>query len=363
MKLYECEGKKLFIQYGIPVPAGILCDTASRTKKIPFAFPRVLKAQMLFGDRMKRGGIVFVKNEREYRARLTSLLGGTVTRVPVERVLVEEALPVAAEYYISLSYDTDTRGPMLAVSIKGGSGVKRAHLSSVDAVIGMPGFSVRSALLQAGFPRGDVPAITEIIQALWNCFLAEYALLLEINPLIKTKDGRFVAGDAKVILDDAKVNPGERRFIEMKGDIAILASGGGASLVNIDTLLHFGGRPANYTEYSGNPPAHVVKELTKKVLERSNLKGCWVVGGTANFTDIFETMNGFIEGLREVRPKPTYPIVIRRDGPRQDEAFRMLTDVARKEGYDFHLCGRETSMSESAKKMVELAYGNRTKRV
>ena len=126
--------------------------------------------------------------------------------------------------------------------------------------------------------------------------------------------------------------------------------------MNIDALLRFGGKPANYTEYSGNPPAELVKELTKRVLGRKGLKGCWVIGGTANFTDIYETMRGFLEGLKEIKQKVKYPIVIRRDGPRQEEARLILREVAEKEGYDFHVFGSETSMAESARVMVDVAY-------
>ncbi|MBI2065880.1 MAG: hypothetical protein HYT68_02330 [Candidatus Zambryskibacteria bacterium] len=189
------------------------------------------------------------------------------------------------------------------------------------------------ALSQAKFPSEDFNALVKIIQKLWKLFISEYALIAEINPLFKVADGEFIAGDAKVILDDEKLNPGERRFIELGGDIAILASGGGASLLNIDALLRFGGKPANYTEYSGNPPAELVKDLTKRVLDRRGLKGCWVIGGTANFTDIYETMRGFAEGLKEIKPKPKYPIVIRRDGPRQEEAFLMLRELAQEQAY------------------------------
>lgn len=99
----------------------------------------------------------------------------------------------------------------------------------------------------------------------------------------------------------------------------------------------------------------MVKKLTQEVLSQKHLKGCWVVGGTANFTDIYETMMGFVEGLRNVKPKPTYPIVIRRDGPRQKEAFEMLRHV-QQEGYNLHLFGPGTSMSDSAKEIVRLAY-------
>ena len=186
-------------------------------------------------------------------------------------------------------------------------------------------------------------------------------MIAEINPLFRTPSGEFIAGDAKVILDDEKINPGERRFIELDGDIAILASGGGASLLNIDALLRYGGKPANYTEYSGNPPADLVKALTQRVLGRPGLKGAWVIGGTANFTDIYETMRGFLEGLRQVKPKPMYPIVIRRDGPNQKKAFAMLRESAKKEGYDFHLFDSKTSMAESAKVIVRLAYSKKPK--
>lgn len=195
-----------------------------------------------------------------------------------------------------------------------------------------------------------------VAQQLLELFKKENALLAEINPLFEMADGSFVAGDAKIILDDNVVNPAERPYLDLPGDIAILASGGGASLINLDALILAGGKPANYVEYSGNPPASVVEELTLKVLSKPGLKGCWTVGGTANFTDIFETMSGFVAGLRKVQPRPSYPIVIRRDGPRQKEAFEMLKQVAREEGLDFHIFGPETPMAESAKIVVQLAY-------
>ena len=111
---------------------------------------------------------------------------------------------------------------------------------------------------------------------------------------------------------DSKVDMGKRRTMEqMGGDIAVIASGGGASLINMDALLLAGGKPANYTEYSGNPAKEVVTALTKQVFAQPGIKACWVIGGTANFTDIYETMSGFVEGLRQVSPKPNFPFVIR----------------------------------------------------
>ena len=357
VKLYEFEGKNLFEKYGIPVPQRVLLERADG--KIPFLVPYTLKAQTLSGDRKRAGGILFADKAADVRRGLKTLFGKSIRGERVSRVLVEEKIPAKAEYYISLSYDTDARGPVLALSPKGGSGIAKAKTFSIDPLDGTPLFFLRGILKQAGFPSEDLTAVSPIIKNLWRLFEQEYALLAEINPLIKTPEGTFVAADAKIILDDEKLKPGERRFIEMGGDIAILASGGGASLLNIDTLLRAGGKPANYTEYSGNPPAEVVTELTKRVLSKKNLRGCWVVGGTANFTDIYETMRGFVEGLRQVRPKPRYPIVIRRDGPRQKEANEMLRSVAAKEGYDFHMYGSETPMAESAKIIVKMAYKKR----
>lgn len=357
MKLTEFEGKKLFRKYGIGTPKGVLVKKTGKTGSDPaIALPAMVKAQVRSGDRKKAGGIFFANDKRSLAKGIKELLGSRVNGEAVKEVLVEEYVPAAKEYCISINYDTDARGPVLSLSPNGGSGIARAKNFPIDILLGVPQFFLRQALKEASFPTCNV-GILLTIQKLWELFIKEYALLAEINPLFKTKEGTFIAGDAKIILDDEKLEPAKHHFIEMAGDIAILASGGGASLLNIDALIRHGGKPANYTEYSGNPKGEVVRELTKRVLGKKGLKGAWVVGGTANFTDIYETMKGFVEGLREVKPKPTYPIVIRRDGPRQKEAFEMLREVGKKEGYQFHLFGSETAMAETAGIIVKLAYG------
>lgn len=357
MKLNEFEGKRLFEKYLIPVPKGVI--VGKPTQRVGLKLPVALKAQVLSGERKKGGGIIFAKNSREMKAGLKKLFSSKINGEKVEKVLVEEKISPLKEYYFGFSYDTESRGPVLTLSPDGGSRIGKVNRSTVvpfDITLGAEPFIIREALSHAKFPSEDFNALVKVIQKLWKLFIDEYALVAEINPLFKTQNGEFIAGDAKIILDDEKLNPGERRFIELGGDIAILASGGGASLLNIDALLRFGGRPANYTEYSGNPQAGLVKDLTKHVLDRRGVKGCWVIGGTANFTDIYETMRGFVEGLQGIKPKPKYPIVIRRDGPRQEEAFLMLQKIAKKEGYNFHLFGSEVSMAESARIMVKEAY-------
>ena len=356
MKLYEYQGKKLFKKYGIECPRGVLLtDVVSKTA---IAGPVVLKSQVLAGNRKQKGGIQIVSRPSGIASGLEGLLGKEIYGEGVKKVLLEEKINPVAEYYVSLSYSTESRGPVLALSPHGGTGIAKAKTYPIDFFLGMSDFFLRSALKTAGFPKGDSAELIPLIQNLWELFIKEYAIVIEINPLFKTHEGKYIAGDAKVILDDEKLKY-PKSVIHMNGDIAILASGGGASLLNMDGLLNYGGRPANYTEYSGNPPADVVKDLTKQVLNKKGLKGCWVVGGIANFTDIYETMRGFIEGLQEIKPKPSYPIVVRRDGPHSKEAFAMLKKVAREKNFDIHLFGSEISMLESAKIIVELAYNKR----
>jgi len=218
-----------------------------------------------------------------------------------------------------------------------------------------------------------------------KAFFDNDCLLLEINPLVESA-GKLIALDAKVNLDDTaggrhkerllptrsipghisskneieakKIDENDYRgtagstYFDLDGDIAVLASGGGASLTAMDALLATGGSPANYTEYSGNPPKEKVEKLSKIVLSKKNLHALWVVGAIANFTDIYETLSGFLDALRKINPKPDYPIVIRRGGPNDKKAFEMLK---KNKDFDLHLYGQETTITESAKIVAGLA--------
>lgn len=348
MKFREYEGKQIFARYSIPIPLSVLIEQLDAP--VALAGPFVVKAQTLTGDRKKTGGILFANTTKELSAALKNLFGKIIAGETVTKVLIEQKLDVAAEYYVSFSYDTKQRGPVLAISPKGGSGIQQAHIYTIDVLKGLTTDDIQQELEKAGFEAGDIPCVAEIILKLWKLFNEEKAIVAEINPLIKTKQGMLVAGDSKIDL-------GKRRTVEqMGGDIAVIASGGGASLINMDALLLAGGKPANYTEYSGNPPRAIVAELTKQVFSQSGIKGCWIIGGTANFTDIFETMSGFVEGLRQISPRPTCPFVIRRGGPRAAEAVKMLREFAAKEGFEFYIYGSETPMVATAKYIVDLAY-------
>ena len=412
MLLYEFEGKQLFKNCGINVPKSELVDKDSGIASLSrMTFPVVLKAQVLSGKRAESGGIIRVEKQEEIQEKLVEIFSKTVNGEKVERVLVEEAVEIEKEYYLSFSYSTETRGPVMTFG-EGGTGAegKGAKVHPIDI---LSTSEVEKMRLHLG---GVIPEeFMETALKLWEVFTKYDCELAEINPLVTsvipakagiytnnnrsriksgmTKEGNdkvVYALDSKVILDDdgdfrreekfpernlfgrastereiesRKIDEGDHRgtagsvYWDLDGDIAVLAAGGGGSVVNMDALIALGGKPANYTEHSGNPPREKLKKLTKIILSKPNLKGLWIVGGTANFTDIYETLMGVVEGLREVSPKPTFPIVIRRGGPRDKEALEALKEIAKLEGFDFHIYGRETPMTSTAKVIVDLAYG------
>ncbi len=374
MILYEFEGKKLLSDKGIKVPPFQIVDSA--TNRVRIKFPLVLKAQVLSGKRKDAGGIIFVNKKEEFKSKVKELLGKKINGEIVTEILAEEIIKHRREFYLALSYDTGSRSVVLTFSESGGTGIENRESKIVPIDI-----------LNPQKTKVALPSkIQKILPKLIKSFLDNDLLLLEINPLVIDGKGNVFALDAKVKLDDTAMgrhkewnysprsihghNPTKREieakkidegdykgtagstYFDLPGDIAVLASGGGASLTAMDALVKAGGAPANYTEYSGNPSKEKVAKLTKIVLSKKGINGLWVVGAIANFTNIFETLTGFVESLRNIKPKPEYPIVIRRGGPHDKEAFAMLRKV---KDFDLHLYGEKTSIVESAKIMSSLA--------
>lgn len=360
-------------QAGINVPRSQLLESPSETLTLPL--PLILKAQVLSGKRAAAGGIIKVDNSAlNVKGEVNRLSERIINKEVVKRVLVEEIVEFEKEFYISIFYDTQTREPVLTIGRKGGSGVEQreSQVYPIDPLN----------------PASNLPKTIDslVLEKLIGLFFTQDCLLVEVNPLALTKKGEWVALDAKIKLDETalgrhpdwnfpprsvpgytptvneieakKIDEGDYRgtagstYFDLDGDIAVLASGGGASLTAMDALLKLGGRAANYTEYSGNPPKEKVIKLTKIVLSNPNIHGLWVVGAVANFTDIYETLSGFLEALRTISPSPRFPVVIRRGGPRDKEAFEMLREVKE---FRLYLYGEETSIAESAKIMVDLA--------
>lgn len=393
MKLFEFEGHKLLNGGGIESPLYVVCKNIEQIKaaRAKFKFPVIAKVQVLSGGRGKNGGVVIFAREAQLLEFAKKSFGSEFLGEKVQFIMVAQKVDIEAEYYISITYDTARKTPFLLFSESGGVEVEEMARKGVEML--RIDIDPTVGLKKTDFRKTPLPF--DLVEKLWQVFVASDARLVEINPLVKTKDGKLLALDAKVILDDnglvrhegidvlpkgavtavptkrelaaRKIDETDYRgsagsaFIELPGDIAILASGGGASLLVMDGVTAAGGKPANYTEYSGNPPRGKVEKLTALTLDKKGLIGCLVCGAFANFTDIYETLGGFADALGKMKDKPKFPIVVRRGGPRQPEAYEMLRKLAKKEGLDIHLYGPETPISVAAKEVVRLSNSFKAK--
>ncbi len=389
MILYEYEGKELLKSGGIPVPASYVLHSIEGLEASGWnTFPCVLKAQVLSGKRGLRGGIKFANDSSELAAYANELFQTRICDDITAAILIEEKCTILDEWYLSYTYSTQSRSPVLLFSFFGGSLVedkKEVYELPINSLRGFEEFRVRNFFLERGIQGKDLLGLISVTQKLYTLFVLEDARLVEINPLVRKGDGDFVALDCKMMLDDdasyrhrwqyaerplfgrlptereravKAIDQGEfyyrgtaGKYIELEGDIACLFSGGGASISMMDALYAAGGKPGNYTEYSGNPPREKVYELAKIVFSKPGLKGIWIVGGVANFTHIGETMAGIADALGELQP--SIPIVVRRAGPFEDQGRSLMEAIAREKNLNLSWYGREVSMTDTAKILMD----------
>ncbi|HLC31401.1 MAG TPA: ATP-grasp domain-containing protein [Candidatus Nanoarchaeia archaeon] len=399
MKLKEYEALSLLDESGIVTPERVLLTSLKQAASI--SFPKlVIKAQTLEKKRAKRG-LVIISSLSNAIEKITRLLNEGMRKGSFSEVLVEAYVEHTHEYYVSFSFDTGRRSPVIILSLEGGVDIEdlgkknpnKVLIHTINSLTGLTKREIVILLEQLRYDK-DKESLSAFILTLYDCFEKNDLSLLEINPFVYNPlSSSYLVLDVHMALDDSALsrhsfsfkertglresNERERAaheidkndyrgvagrtYLDLDGDIALLASGGGASLTAVDSLVSYGGKLANYTEYSGNPSAEKVKKLTSLTLSKEGLCGCWVVGGTANFTDIYETLKGFSLGLLSISPKPTYPIVVRRAGPRDKEAFAMLRQFALAHGFDMHLHDESIPISYSAKIMVELGRSYKEK--
>lgn len=381
MNLYEFEGKELFAKHGLTIPRGVAVrpgdDVGKKYEELGIK-DVVVKAQILSGKRGKNNGIKFCSTTDEVMAACAELFANKIKDLQVIAVLIEEKLNIAEEHYCSIVYDTNSKQPMLIYSTHGGMDIEDV---AEDKIMRIP-LDIRSDKL----PEAQVN--WDFAQKLYAVFKIEDARVVEINPLVKTTEGNWVAADAKIALDDdafyrhkewetleprtmlgraptereilvKKIDEGENyyrgtagKYIEMDGDIGLILNGGGASIANMDALLAVGLKPANYTEYSGNPPREKVYALAKIVLSKPGLRGLWMCGVVANFTNMKDTFMGIIDALDEI--KPAYPIVVRRDGPESAEAMQLMRECGERNNLNMKLFTKAMPMGETAQILADM---------
>lgn len=376
MKLYEFEAKEIASRYGIPVPKGKIASTPDEAEQVAreLGKPVVLKSQVLVGGRGLAGGIKAANTPEEARRVAENLLNMKIRGERVERVLVEEKACIAKELYLSLTIDRATKKPVYLVSEMGGVEIEelarkypgKVHRVYVDPEIGYSDYMARKATQLLGLPWGLAQDVSSIMKSMFRIMQDYDAELVEFNPLALTCEGRLVALDAKIIVDDnslhkhpdlapkygRELSEYERKakelgfsYVELDGDIGVISNGAGLTMATMDSILYYGGRPANFLDIGGGATRDRVKEAVKLMLQhpRSRVLLVNVFGG---ITRCDEVALGIVEALREVGQ--TKPIVVRMLGTMEEEGRRILSE---------HGIPVYTEMDEAVKEAVKRASG------
>ena len=352
MNFEEYAAKPLLAAAGIAIPEGRVAETAQEAGAIKAALgPCVVKAQVPSGKRGKAGGIKLANKPNEAKAMAKEILGMEIGGHLVERVLVERRELIALEFYAAVFNDPPTKGPMVMFSTKGGMDIEEVAAETPNklkstAVDVREGFDEGQARELVGtLDLGDAEeTVIDALVKLYKVYVAYDAELLEINPLIVTKDGSVIAVDCKFVMDDSAIKRqpetapkgtpdkltglearGEAagiKYIELDGDIGVLANGAGLTMTTMDVVRHHGGRPANFCEIGGEAytRAKIALEL---VLDKPGIKSL-VVNFCGAFARCEVMMEGLLSAWQELQPD--VPVFFSIAGTGDEEAIVMLKE-------------------------------------
>ncbi len=358
MKLFEYEAKSLAQNLGIPTPKGAVASSAEEARDIHkrMGGDVVVKAQVLVAGRGKAGGIKFASKPDETRERATEILGLSIKGEKARKVLVEQKLGTKKELYVSIVQDRANRCQTVLASDQGGIDIEQVAKETpekvvrhrLDPVFGMRSFDARDVALRLGYGGAQLNLLTDLLSNLYRLSVVYDAELVESNPLVETQDGRFVAADLRVIMDDnslfrhpefqerskevsgevtpleAKARERDLAFVELDGDIGIIGNGAGLVMATIDLVKYYGGSPANFCDVGGGANAdHVAAALD--VIQSSEKVNEVFVNILAGITRCDEVAKGILEVKKVVGLKK--PLVIRMSGTNQEEGKRILNSA------------------------------------
>jgi len=349
--LYEYQGKELFRRAGIPVGEGRLATTPGEARQAAEVLggPVVVKAQVPAGKRGKAGGVKLAATPDEARTHARSIIGMEIARHKVEKVLVEERVPIAREFYAAMLNDPSSKGPLALFSIEGGMDIEEVAAKAPASVRHQPvdirhGFArADAAALIQGLALGAAEAaVTDALVKLYEAYATFDAELLEINPLIVARDGRVVALDCKFVMDDSAIvrhpdiaragNPDkltgleERaraaglKYIDLDGNVGVLANGAGLTMTTMDVVRHHGGHPANFLEIGGESYTQARPAL-ELLLSKPGIKSL-VINFCGAFARTDVMAQGVIEAIEAL--KPGLPIFFSVHGTGDEEAIKLL---------------------------------------
>jgi succinyl-CoA synthetase beta subunit len=347
----EHAAKPLLRAAGIVTPkGGVARDVAAAAAIAADIGPCVVKAQVPTGKRGKAGGIKLAATAEEARAAAQGILGMTIGEHRVEAMLVEEQVPIAREMYAAVLNDPASKGPLLLFSAEGGMDVEEIAAKHPNAMVQLPidaRRGVDAKALAGALPQvkgSSREALAELLTRLYSVYASNDAELVEINPLALTKDGRLVALDCKLAMDDSAVPRHEElaktgtpekltqleerakalglKFIELDGNVGVLANGAGLTMTTMDAVRHYGGNPANFMEIGGESYTKA-KPALELVLSNPHVK-CLLVNFCGAFARTDVMTEGVINAWSEL--KPAIPIIFTIHGTNEDEAVAMVKE-------------------------------------
>src|SRR3954465_9291314 len=377
MDLLEYQGKQLFKRHGVPVSPGAPATTVDEAVAAAdeIGYPVVVKAQVLIGGRGKAGGIKLANDRDEARTHAEAILGMDIRGHTVHELWIEKASDIASEYYASFVFDRAAKATLVMLSTQGGVDIEEVAETSPDAIarvhvdplLGFQDFHARELAFKAGVDDDVVRGVTALLSRLYDAYVAEELMLVEVNPLIVTPEREVRALDAKVTLDDnalfrhpdnaALRNPGaedpqeqmakERglTYVKLDGDIGILGNGAGLVMSTLDVVAQAGGKPANFLDAGGGSKAEAITQAVEVILSDPKVKAVLfnIFGG---ITRCDEGANGLVEAFNQLNPQ--VPFVVRLDGTNDEEGRRIVAEANLPNVFT------ASTMNEAAEKVVEL---------
>jgi len=379
MKLFEYEAKRILAQYGIPTPQGGLATSPREAREVATKLrpPFVIKSQVLVAGRAKSGGILFVDSVEEAERAAERLLGMQIEGIPVRSVWVEEKIQVKKELYFGITIDRFSQSYVVIASAVGGMDIEEIAAKSPETVVkslinpqlGLHSFDARQIARKMGYAGSQLSELGRIFEKLYSICMDHDAELIEMNPLVETVDGKFVAADARIIVDDnalfrhqeykkkmlegeGELTPQELEavrndlaYVKLDGNIGVIGNGAGLVMATLDTIQFYGGKPANFLDVGGGAPSEKIATALKIVLSDSAVEALFIniLGGITRCDDV---ARGILEAKN--RAGVTKPMVIRLVGTNEDEGKRILTEAG------IHVL---ESMEEAARRVVEISGG------
>jgi succinyl-CoA synthetase beta subunit len=375
LKLHEYQSKHLFAEHGVPIAKGRVASTATEAREIAIELGGrvVIKSQVLVGGRGKAGGIKLAKSPQEAEDLATQILSMTIKGLPVRKVLVDEAANIKKEIYLGITNDRAARRPVIICSAEGGVEIEEVARTNpkaiirehVDPILGLHDYVARNIALAINLPREHWKAFTQIAAGLYETYVDTDATLAEINPLVITGDGRLVALDGKIVIDDNALyrhpdlaemrdldeeSPQETEarkyglsYVKLDGEIGCLVNGAGLAMATMDIVKHFGGEPANFLDIGGGAGADKVTAALRIILAEPRVKAI-LINIFGGITRCDEVARGILAAMKEVGVK--VPMVVRLVGTNEEEGRQLLSDA--------NLI-TATSLAEAAQKSVAAA--------